>query len=64
MPGLTAARLEKSLRGGTTPVIARVSEEQVILSMRAVFPAKDKSLPGLVARAVKRALADLSSKRG
>lgn len=63
IPGLTAARLEKSLRAGTTPVIVRVSEEQVILNMRAVFPAQDKSLPGLVARAVKRALADFSSKR-
>ena len=63
IPGLTAARLEKSLRLGSTPVIARVSEEQVILNMRAVFPAQDKRLPGLVARAVKRALADFSSKR-
>ena len=53
--GLTASRLEKSLRAGRPPVVARVSEEQVILNVRTVFTAQDGRLPGLVARAVRSA---------
>jgi L-seryl-tRNA(Ser) seleniumtransferase len=53
--GLTAARLERALRAGSPPVIARVSEEEVILELRSVRPDQERRLPALVARAVKRA---------
>ncbi len=53
--GVTAARLERALRAGSPPVIARVSEEEVILELRSVLPDQERRLPALVARAVKRA---------
>jgi L-seryl-tRNA(Ser) seleniumtransferase len=52
--GLTVSRLERELRNGRPPVIARVSEEQVILDIRSVFPAQDGRIPRLLAAAVMR----------
>ena len=52
---LKASDLERALRSGRPPVIARVSEENVIVEIRTVFPAQDARIPRLVAAAVKRA---------
>ncbi len=52
--GLTASGLERALREGRPPVIARVSEEQVILTIRTVFPKQGEHLPDLIVRALKR----------
>lgn len=52
---MTASRLERALRRGRPPVVARVSEEQVILNVRTVFPAQGERLPRLVARAARAA---------
>ncbi len=54
-PGITASGLERALRKGNPPVVARVSEEQVILTIRGMFPNQEKRLPGLVVRALERA---------
>ncbi len=53
-PGLTASGLERAMREGRPPVVARVSEEQVILTIRAVFPKQGEHLPDLIVRALKR----------
>jgi len=53
--GPSAARIERALRGGRPPVIARVSEEEVILEVRSVLPGQEARLPRLVARAVRQA---------
>ncbi len=53
--GPSAARIERALRGGRPPVIARVSEEEVILEVRTVLPGQEARLPRLVARAVRQA---------
>lgn len=57
-PSIKATGLERALRLGRPPVVARVSEEQVILTIRAVRPDQDGRLPLLVARAVRAARSD------
>lgn len=53
--GLSASGLEKSLRRGRPPVVARVSEEQVILTIRAVLSSQMERMPALIVRALRRA---------
>jgi L-seryl-tRNA(Ser) seleniumtransferase len=52
---LKVSDLERALRSGKPPVIARVSEDQVMLEIRSIFPAQDARIPRLVAAAVKKA---------
>lgn len=54
--GLTVSRLERELRSGRPPVVARVSEEQVILDIRSVFPEQDGRIPRLLAAAVGKSI--------
>ncbi len=43
-PGLSADELEKRLRAASTPVIARIDEDRVVLDLRTVGPADDALL--------------------
>ncbi len=49
---VTAAALDRALRRGRPPVVARVSEEQVILTIRTVLPSEQEQLVRAVVRAV------------
>lgn len=42
--GQTAAQLERALRGGEPPVIARIEGERVLLDPRTVFPEQEETL--------------------
>ncbi len=57
--GPTASAVERALRAGDPPVVCRVSEGQVILSLRSVFPSQDHQLAQLMVRAVREAAGSL-----
>ena len=50
-PGLSADELGTRLRAGSTPVIARIDEDRVVLDLRTVSPGDDPVLAGLMAEA-------------
>jgi L-seryl-tRNA(Ser) seleniumtransferase len=52
---ITASGMERALREGDPPLVARVSEEQVILTIRSVLPSQDARIAPLVVRALRRA---------
>jgi L-seryl-tRNA(Ser) seleniumtransferase len=52
IPTSDAAGLERRLRLGQPPVIARVEKEQVLLDLRTVFPEEEEELARAVAEAV------------
>ncbi len=43
-PSCSAAELERRLRAGSTPVIARVEEDRLLIDLRTVFPEQDATL--------------------
>jgi L-seryl-tRNA(Ser) seleniumtransferase len=47
-PHTSAARLERALRAGRPPVLARIHDERVLLDVRTVFSAQETLLPGLL----------------
>jgi L-seryl-tRNA(Ser) seleniumtransferase len=51
-PGLSADELETRLRAASTPVIARIDEDRVLLDLRTVSPGDDAVLAGLIAEAL------------
>ncbi|MFO7769691.1 MAG: L-seryl-tRNA(Sec) selenium transferase [bacterium] len=57
--GPSAAAVERALRRGSPPVVCRVSEGRVILSLRSVFPSQDHQLAQLMVRAVRAASGSL-----
>ena len=46
--GLTAARLEAQMRGLSTPVIARIVDDRVVLDLRTIPPEADEQIAGLL----------------
>jgi L-seryl-tRNA(Ser) seleniumtransferase len=46
--GLTAAQLESQMRGLSTPVIARIVDDRVVLDLRTIPPEADEQLAGLL----------------
>jgi len=47
-----AEEVERALRSGTTPVIARIEDDRVLLDLRTVEPSDDSRLEELVAGAL------------
>jgi L-seryl-tRNA(Ser) seleniumtransferase len=56
-PHTSAARLERALRAGRPPLLARIHDERVLLDVRTVLPAQEALLPGLLKAAWLNALA-------
>jgi L-seryl-tRNA(Ser) seleniumtransferase len=47
--GRSAADLERSLRAGTPPVVARIQDDTLVLDLRTVFPEQEEALSRAVA---------------
>jgi L-seryl-tRNA(Ser) seleniumtransferase len=55
-PHTTAARVERALRAGTPPVLARIKDDRVLVDVRTVLRKQEDMLPGLLKLAWKNAL--------
>jgi len=55
-PHTTAARVERALRAGTPPVLARIKDDCVLVDVRTVLRKQEDMLPGLLKLAWKNAL--------
>jgi L-seryl-tRNA(Ser) seleniumtransferase len=49
--GRTADQIERTLRAGTPPVVARIENDRVMLDLRTVDEARDQELASLIAKA-------------
>ena len=51
LKGGDAVGIERRLRLGTPPVVARIEEDRVVLDLRTVLPEEEEGLAGAVLRA-------------